>query len=175
MGICIATLEEGCCEYLNNLDTHDGDQDTDNNPTIDNILECDDKYVLIEEKSFLLHFFRNVCKGKKKFSSFISNGDLDDSYFAFLATFTKKEKSDIFKKCSLELLDEMPKKVETSIRYLEHENKIENSKNVILYCNSGTEIDVIASILFARYNNEEENTVLECSKLKKFLKLKGCV
>ena len=174
MGVCIADLEQGCCEYLNNLDTYDVDEDTDSNPTIDNILECDDKYILIEEKSFLLHFFRNACRGRKKFNSFIDNGELNDSYFDFLATFSKEEKSDIFKKCSLELLEEMPKKVTTTIGYLEHENKIENSKNVILYCNSSTEIDVIASILFARYNNEEENTVLECGKLKKFLKLKGC-
>ena len=174
MGVCIGDLEQGCCEYLNKLDTHDGDKDTDTDPTIDNILECDDKYVLIEEKSFLLHFFRKACEGKKKYSSFIKDGNLEVDYFDFLATFSKKEKSNIFKECSLELLEEMPKKVATTIGYLEHKHKIENSKNVILYCDSGTEIDTIASIIFARYNNEEENTVLECGKLEKFLKLKGC-
>ena len=174
MGICIKTLEEDCCNYLNRLDTIDGDEFTKNKPTIDNILTCSDKYILIEEKSFLLNFFRKACKGKRKFNSFIKDGELKDSLFDFLATLSKDEKHSIFKESSSELLSEIPEKVKVTQQYLDDENKVKNSKNVILYCNSGTEIDRMASIIFAKYNNEEENTVLECQKLEKFLKVKGC-
>ena len=174
MGICIESLEEDCCSYLNELDTIDGDSFTDNKPTIDKILVCNDKYVLIEEKSFLLNFFRNACKGKRKFSSFIKNGELDDSLFEFLGTLSKSEKRSIFKESSLKLLEEIPEKIKITNQYLKNKEKIQNSKNVILYCNSGTEIDRMASIIFAKYNNEEENTVLECQKLEKFLKKKEC-
>lgn len=175
MGVCISELEEGCCDYLESLDTTDGDSFTDASPTIDNILECNDKYLLIEEKSFLLHFFKQSCKGRKKYSSFINNGILEDEYFTFLATLTKEEKSKTFKDCSLNLLDAIPRKVVTTIAYLDDKVKVANSKNIILYCDSGTEIDQIASIIFARYNNEEENTVIECNKLERFLRQKGCV
>lgn len=174
MGVCISSLEEGCCEYLNNLGCIDGDALSDTEPTVDNILECDDKYVLIEEKSFLLDFFRKSCKDRKKFSDFIKNRILEDDFFDFLNTLDKKEKSTLFRQCSLELLEEIPRKVTTTLAYLEDTEKTKNSKNVILYCNSGTEIDKIASIIFARYNNEEKNTVIECKQLEKFLQVKGC-
>lgn len=175
MGVCIEHLEEKCCDYLTSLSPINGDDLDENNKTVDNILECNDKYILIEEKSFILDFFRKSCVGRKRFSHFIKDGMLEDDFFDFLNTLDKKEKSDVFKKGSLELLDVMPQKVKITLTYLENETKISNSLNIILYCNSGTEIDKIASVIFARYNNEEENTVLECQKLEKFLELKGCV
>ncbi len=174
MGVCIDILEEKCCEYLNDLNSLDGDSFTDNEPTVDNIYECDDKYILIEEKSFLLNFFRESCIGRKKFSHFIKSGELQDDFFDFLNTLDKREKSAILKISSLNLLEGMPMKVKTTHKYLEDKEKIKNSINVILYCKSDTEIDKLASIIFAKYNNEEENTVLECQQLEKFLKKKAC-
>lgn len=174
MGICISSLSEGCCESLNVLGCIDGDKFDDNSPTVDNICECNDRYILIEEKSFLLDFFRESCKGRKKFSHFIKTGQLEDSYFEFLATLTPQEKRLIFQQSAKNLLDEMPDKVNNTHQYLKDIEKVEKSINVLLYCNSGTEIDKLASLIFAKYNNEEENTVLECSKLEKFLEIKGC-
>ncbi|CAA6817939.1 MAG: Unknown protein [uncultured Sulfurovum sp.] len=174
MGISIIKLEEGCCQYLNSLPLVDGDKFTDNEPTVDNILECDDKYFLIEEKSFLLNFFRKSCEGKRKFGHFIKDGELNSDFLDFLASLDIKEKRKILKNSSEDLLSEIPKKVEVTLDYLEKEEKKKNSLNVILYCESGTEIDKIASILFSRYNDEEENTILECNQLEKFLKIKGC-
>jgi len=175
VGVRISDLEEKCCDYLTSLSPIDGDSLDDSKKTVDNILECDDKYILIEEKSFILDFFRKACIGRKKFSHFIKDGMIEDRFFDFLATLNKVEKHKIFKKSIYELLEVMPEKVKTTLNHLEDENKISNSLNVILYCKSETEIDTIASILFARYNNEEENTVLECQKLEKFLRQKGCV
>ena len=174
MGVCIKQLEEGCCEYLTSLSPLDGDKKNQNKKTIDNILECDDKYILIEEKSFILDFYRKSCQGRKKFSHFIQDGKLEDDFFDFLDTLTNAEKSQIFQNSALELLEVMPEKVETSLSDLPNKEKVQNSLNIILYCKSDTEIDKIASILFARYNNEEENTVIECQKLEKFLKSKEC-
>ena len=174
MGVRISDLEEKCCDYLTSLSPVSGDDLDSNQKTVDNILECSDKYILIEEKSFILDFFRKVCIGRKRFSHFIKDGILGDDFFVFLDTIDKKEKSYIFRKSALELLEAIPDKVRTTLVYLEDKVKILNSLNVILYCKSETEIDKIASILFARYNNEEENTVLECDKLEKFLQHKGC-
>ena len=174
MGVCISSLEEGCCDYLTSLSPIDGDTFDSKKKTVDNILECDDKYILIEEKSFILDFFRKVCKGKKKFSHFIKEGMLEDTFFDFLGTLESSEKRKVFQASALELLDAMPEKVQTTLTYLDNDVKVSNSINVILYCKSETEIDRLASILFARYNDEEENTVIECDKLEKFLKQKGC-
>ncbi|KIM03898.1 MAG: hypothetical protein KN64_10680 [Sulfurovum sp. AS07-7] len=174
MGICISSLSEGCCESLNLLGCIDGDTFDNNNPTVDNIYECNDRYILIEEKSFLLDFFRESCKGRKKFSHFINAGELKESYFEFLATLSLEEKRVIFQQSAKNLLDEMPDKVNNTHRYLKDVKKAEKSINLLLYCNSGTEIDKLASLIFAKYNNEEKHTVLECSKLEKFLEIKGC-
>ena len=174
MGIRIKEIEEGCCDELNNRHPLKGDRLDDHQKTIDNILECDDKYVLIEERSFIMDFFRKASIGRKKFSHFIRNGVLEDDFFVFLSTLGKKEKHEIFKKSALELLEAIPEKVENTLMYLENKTKVDNSLNVILYCKSETEIDKIASIIFAKYNNEEENTVLECQKLEKYLQTKGC-
>jgi hypothetical protein len=176
VGVCISDLEEGCCDYLTSLSPIKGDKFDNHKKTVDNILECNDKYILIEERSFILDFFRKACIGRKKYSHFIKNGILEDSFFEFLSTLSKIEKREIFQKSSLELLEDIPKKVETTLTYLKDEVKISNSLNIILYCKSeeAMEISSIASILFARYNNEEENTVLECQKLEKFLQQKGC-
>ena len=174
MGVCIKDLEEKCCGYLTSLSPRSGDDFDDNQKTIDNILECKDKYILIEERSFILDFFRKACIGRKKFSHFIQDGRLEEDFFTFLETISSEEKSNLFRKSAMELLDAIPDKVRVTLSYLEDKVKTSNSLNVILYCKSETEIDKIASILFARYNNEEENTILECDKLEKFLQQKGC-
>ena len=60
MGISLSSLSEGCCDRLNSLTTIDLDEYKKNksNSSIDRLLECSDKYILIEEKSFLLDYFR---------------------------------------------------------------------------------------------------------------------
>jgi len=174
VGIRIREIEEGCCDELNNRHPIKGDKLDDHQKTIDNILECDDKYVLIEERSFIMDFFRKASHGRRRFSHFIRDGVLEDDFFVFLGTLEKEEKHDIFKKSALELLEAIPNKVENTLTYLKNKVKINNSLIVILYCKSETEIDKIASIVFAKYNNEEENTVLECQKLEKYLQAKGC-
>jgi hypothetical protein len=175
VGIRIGDLEEGCCDYLNDLSPVKGDSLDQQRKTVDNIVECDDKYILIEEKSFILDFYRQACVGRKKFSHFINDGILIDDFFVFLGGINKKEKREIFKKSALDLLEAMPKKIETTLTYLSDKVKISNSSNVILYCKSETEVDKIASIVFAKYNNEEENTVIECQKLERYLQTKGCI
>jgi len=84
VGIRIKEIEEGCCDELNNRHPLKGDRLDDHQKTIDNILECDDKYVLIEERSFIMDFFRKASIGRKKFSHFIRNGVLEDDFFVFL-------------------------------------------------------------------------------------------
>ena len=66
MGIHLNLLEEGCCNALNILDTLDLDyykQDKQMS-SVDKVLECQDRYIFIEEKSFFLDWFRLCAKRK---------------------------------------------------------------------------------------------------------------
>ena len=59
MGISLNKLTEGCCEKLNSLNAINFDEYKNDKTmsSVDRVLECSDKYILIEEKSFLLDYF----------------------------------------------------------------------------------------------------------------------
>ena len=77
MGIHLNSLQEGCCEYPSHLFYLDGDEFDFNRATCDKIIECDSRYILVEEKSFVLGFLQACCQEKKvNFGKFIEEGCL---------------------------------------------------------------------------------------------------
>lgn len=56
MGISLKSLSEGCCEYLESLGCINLDEEKEDKTmsSVDKVLECDDKYIFIEEKKFFI-------------------------------------------------------------------------------------------------------------------------
>lgn len=181
MGIHLETLKEGCCNYPPALSYLNGDEFDANRATCDKIIECDDKYILVEEKSFVLGFFNACCVEKKKsFGSFIEEGILNDDLVIFIdKNFTLEEKKRIFAESVTRLFMSSLDKVSNTTHILATKHSTSKSANmpiIYLYCKSGkSKIDRLVSLSLAKYKNEKKHVMVECDKLEKFLKLKGCV
>ena len=182
MGIYLKNLKEGCCDkYPSVLSYLDGDDFDANRATCDKIIECDDKYILIEEKSFILGFLNACCKeantslGKFKEDDIIFNdivSFIDD-------TFSLDQKKRIFAESVTTLFMSSLDKVSNTTHILATDYNNHKSKNmpiVYLYCKSGkSKVDKLASLSLAKYKNEKKQVMVECDKLEKFLQQKGCL
>ena len=180
MGIYLKDLKEGCCEYPENLKIIDGDSLDANSPTCDKIIECKDRYILIEEKSFLLGFFNSCCKEKgKNLGSYIKDEKLDKSFFDYLDTLSKDEKKRLFAESIIKLFVSSLNKVSNTTYILTanfSQGKAKNMPIVYLYCKSGNSpIDKLATVLLSKYKIENRQIIIECEKLEKFLKQKDCI
>ena len=181
MGIHLKNLQEGCCEkYLQSLSYLDGDDFDNNRATCDKIIECNDRYILVEEKSFILGFLNACCKEKKQnMSSFMKDDILSDDLIVYIdENFTLDEKKRIFAESVTRLFMSSLDKVSNTTHILATEYNKDKSKNmpiIYLYCNSGNSpIDKLASLSLSKYKNEKKQVMIECNKLEKFLKIKGC-
>lgn len=180
MGIHLSTLQEGCCEYPEVLSFFDGDRFSADSPTCDKVLECNEKYILVEEKSFILGFFNDCCKEKRvTFGSFIEDGTVKDDFITFIdENFTLEEKKRIFAESVTKLFMSSLEKVSNTTHILATEHSKQKSKNmpiIYLYCKSGiSKVDKLISLSLAKYKNEKKQVMVECSKLEKFLEKKGC-
>lgn len=180
MGIHLDNLKEGCCEYPTSLSYLDGDTFDPNRATCDKIIECNDKYILVEEKSFVLGFFNACCAEKKKsLGNFLQEGILNDKLICFIDdNFTLEEKKRIFAENVVQLFMSSLEKVSNTTHILATNYNTDKSKNmpiIYLYCKSGqSKIDKLISLSLAKYKNEKKQVMVECVKLEKFLELKGC-
>ncbi len=181
MGIHLNTLKEGCCEYPSALSYLDGDDFDANRATCDKIIECGSRYILVEEKSFVLGFLQACCQEKKvNFGKFIVEDSLSDEFFEFIETnFTLEEKKWLFAESVTKLFMSSLDKVSNTTHILATQYCAEKSKNmpiIYLYCNSGNSpVDKLASLSLSKYKNEKKQVMIECQKLEKFLKIKGCL
>ncbi len=182
MGIHLKDLKEGCCDkYPTSLAYLDGDKFDANRATCDKIIECSDKYILVEEKSFLLGFLNACCDEKgKSLGSFIDSDIINDELIAFVGTnFTLEEKKRIFAESVTRLFMSSLDKVSNTTHILATNYNNDKSKNmpiVYLYCKSGkSAIDTLASLSLAKYKNEKKQVMIECGKLEKFLQKKECI
>jgi len=182
VGIYLDNIKEGCCdEHLPSLEYIDGDKLDSNIATCDKIIECEDKYILIEEKSFLLGFFNECCREKKvNFGSFIEKGYIKDNFFDFLNdSFSLDEKKRIFAETVVKLFMSSLDKVSNTTHILSTQHNANKSKNmpiVYLYCDSGhSKIDKLISLSLSKYKNEKREVFVECQRLEKFLNQKGCI
>ena len=181
MGIRLDKLKEGCCDYPDSLSYLDGDSFDANRATCDKIIECDDRYILVEEKSFILGFFNTCCAEKKKsLGSFVEEGVLNDDLITFInKNFTFEEKKRIFAESVTTLFMSSLDKVSNTTHILATEHSTSKSENmpiIYLYCKSGkSKIDTLASLSLAKYKNEKKQVMVECDKLEKFLQKKECI
>jgi len=181
VGIHLKSLKEGCCDYPSSLSYLDGDKFDANRATCDKIIECNDKYILVEEKSFVLGFFNACCEeANKNLGSFMNNGIFNDELITFVnKNFSKEAKRRIFAESVTTLFMSSLDKVSNTTHILATKHSVRKSANmpiIYLYCKSGkSKIDRLASLSLAKYKNEKKQVMVECDKLEKFLKLKGCM
>ena len=137
MGIHLKNLEEGCCDkYPSSLSYLDGDGLDANRDTCDKIIECDDKYILVEEKSFILGFFNACCKeSKTNLGSFMNDGIISDDIIPFIdETFSLEEKKRIFAESVTTLFMSSLDKVSNTTHILATNYNNDKSKNMpIIY------------------------------------------
>ena len=181
MGIHLESLQEGCCDkYPSSLSYLDGDDFDANRATCDKIIECDKKYILVEEKSFLLGFLNACCKEvDNNLGSFMNGSIINDNIIKFIdETFTLDAKKRIFAESVTTLFMTSLDKVSNTTHILATKYDTDKSCNmpiIYLYCKSGkSKIDKLASLSLAKYKNEKKQVMVECDKLEKFLQQKGC-
>jgi len=180
VGIHLASLTEGCCEYPSSVSLLDGDKLSSNRATCDKVIECNDRYILVEEKSFILGFFNECCNEKgKKLNNFLDKETLIDDFFVFVEeSFSTEEKRRLFAESVTKLFMSSLDKVSNTTHFLATSydpKKSENMPVIYLYCKSGvSKVDKLASISLSKYKNEKKQVMVECSQLGKFLAKKGC-
>ena len=181
MGIPLKSIKEGCCDNsLVNFTIIDGDELDFIGSTCDKIIECDDTYILVEEKSLLFGFF-NACF--KEISLDIEEYKYENNDIIYLNIDDVIEKiNDIDIEVKKRLLSEnitnllssSLKKVSNTTHLLatQFENtKTANMPIFYLYCNSGKPIDTLMALWLSRY---KKNIFIECNDLKNYLQNKSC-
>lgn len=175
MGIPVSKLHEGCCDTsLSSFTIIDGDALDSAGSTCDKIIDCNDKYYLIEEKSIVFAFFNNCC---------IENGvSLDNTYkytqsgveylkiseiiTNVIQPLDIEIKKRILSETVTELISTSAKKASNTTHLLAKDFDISKTKDMpvfYLYCKSGEQVDRVLSGLLSRYRKLK---FIECQKLK---------
>lgn len=181
MGIHIATIQEGCCEPLESLKTLDLDSYKTNQEmaSVDHILECEDKYIFIEEKSFLLDFFRLAGEELDDYFKPV-DGEVSDEFLTKLETIDKETKKRLMYQALYDKsLDSVDKVKDTTLILCEDDDfctqKVEKAIILYLYCNSDSPIDIILTSVFnLRRRGKNKMKFVECQELLTILEKKGC-
>lgn len=176
MAIPISHIKEGCCDNdLSSFTIIDGDSLDNAGSTCDKIIECSNKYILVEEKSLLFSFFDICC---------IEVGQKIDDYkydqdgitylritdvISLISGMNIEIKKRLFHQAVNDLLFSSSKKASntTSILALRPEydsSKISNMLTFYLYCHSGTPIDTLMNTMVSLMN--KKSPFIECITLK---------
>jgi len=176
MDILVSSIKEGCCN--NNLSSYvtiDMDCLDDIGSTCDKVIECNDKYYLVEEKSIVFAFLDNCCKEIEKSVDDYKYNKNDGEYFkiddviALLQPIDIEVKKRILSDTIVNLIHDSAKKASNTTDILNKQfdnNKTNNMPIFYLYCNSGTPIDMIINRLLAKY---KRTFFIECLKLQEKL------
>jgi hypothetical protein len=162
LGISIEHIKEGCCKQINNYNilVTDENRVNKNIKFVDYILDLEDKYLLIEEKSFILGILAP------------RNGKISDEVIEKFKNLTSVEKDlEICKTC-FRLISDSNKKLKDTILYISKEfqdlEKIEKSPFIYLYCKSGLRaVDGLLMSFLSMKNRK--NIFVSCSELEKFI------
>jgi len=180
VAIPLNTIKQGCCDvYLNGFSVTNGDELDDKYSTCDKIIECKDKYILVEEKSILLGFFNDCCNfiGKN-----LDNFKYVDDGIEYLKitelielihTIDNLRKEVLLSKSVVNLFSTSSKKISHTTNLLCKQDDTQKTDGIVtfyLYCNSGHPID---GILYAFLSDYKNNIFLECTDLKNKLE-EGC-
>lgn len=167
MGISIEPLGEGCCEtVLNNYKIVITDKSRVDKSIkfVDYVLDFEDKFLLIEEKSFVLAILSP--KGD----------EIEDREIERFSKLSNEEKSLKVCKESFRLLSDSNKKLKDTIIYLlkEKENfnidKLQKSSFIYLYCKTDKLKEVDKLLISSLNMKNRKNIFIECSKLDYFIK-----
>lgn len=181
MAIPISIIQEGCCDTdLNQFTIIDGDALDSVGSTCDKIIECSDKYILVEEKSLLFGFLNACCleMGEDLENYKYDNNGIIHLKISDVISSIQSLNTNIKEKLLAEnitsLLSSSLKKVSNTTHILA--TKLDSSKTAnmpifYLYCNSGKPIDLIMSTWLSR---NRRNVFIECSDLKSYLQHKPC-
>lgn len=181
MGIPLKKIKQNCCDSdLNKYTIINGDELDSIGSTCDKIIECPDKYILIEEKSILISFFHKCCQEESKnfedykyFNEEIQYLNIED-IISMIQGMNIEIKKRILSECIVELTATSAKKASNTTHILIKDYngaKTSNMKVFYLYCNSGKPFDTILHTLLTTY---KKLMFIECAKLIQKLE-QGCV
>ncbi len=183
MGISLKSISEGCCKDITSMpNLINGEQLDSNNETCDMIIECKDKYILVEEKSLFLGFFNECCKLENKNLGFYKSEnkkEITDELIEIIHNLDNSKKNELFSQNIASLLMSSLEKVSTTTHILSTKEQFDNKKAkampvFYLYCDTNTKIDAIAKTLLRKYTKNKKQIFIECKKLIEFLNKKGC-
>ena len=180
MAIPIERIKQRCCDdSLGDFTIICADDLDRDNPTCDKVIECNDRYVLVEEKSILLGFFHSCClENNERLEDYkYLNGN--DTYLRISDLISKINTMNIDVKKRL-LSENITDLLVSSLGKVSHtthmlatqfnSQKTANMSTYYLYCNSGQAVDRVMSAWLSRYKKE---IFIECNKLKEILE-EGC-
>ena len=180
MGIPLKRLTEGCCETLNELDTLDLDsyKSDKSMSSVDNLLECTDKYIFIEEKSFLLDYYRLAGE---EIDSYLKpvDGQITDEFLKKISKLDREVKKRLMYQALYEKTVSSVDKVKDTTFLLCGDDafcneKVKRAITIYLYCQSGEPIDKLLTKVFDLKKTKSRDKFVACKDLIKTLERKGC-
>ncbi|CAA6819644.1 MAG: Unknown protein [uncultured Sulfurovum sp.] len=180
MGISLSKLTEGCCLSLKDLKPLDLDayKSDKSMSSVDNVLECDDKYIFIEEKSFLLDYYRLAGI---EIDSYLKpvNGEISDDFLQRISKLDKEVKKKLMYQSLYEKTISSVDKVKDTTFILCGDDdfcnkKVKNAITIYLYCQSGEPIDNLLTKVFDLKKAKSKDKFVACKDLIKILEKKGC-
>ncbi len=176
MDILVSSIKEGCCNsHLSSYFTIDMDCLDDVGSTCDKVIECNDKYYLVEEKSIVFAFLNNCCKEIGKILDDYKYNDNNSVYLkiddviTLIQSIHIEVKKRILSDTIVNLIHDSAKKSSNTTDILNKQfnsSKTSNMSIFYLYCNSGTPIDRIINRILEKY---KRTFFIECLKLQEKL------
>jgi len=176
VAIPIRNIKEGCCDAeLASYSMIDMDCLDDIGSTCDKVIECKDRYYLVEEKSLTLSFLDNCCRELNlKLDDYkYINGDIQyfkmSEVIGLIQSLHVEVKRRVLSDTIVNMTNTSAKKASNTTDILNKQfdnQKTSNMPTFYLYCNSGKPIDMIIHRLLQNY---KKTTFIECLKLKEKL------
>jgi len=173
VAIRLSTIKQGCCnDFLDSFNIIDGDSLDDVGSTCDKIIECEDKYILIEEKSLLIGFFDRCCNELGNSLDDYKYTDDDVEYLQMTQlqldthALSSEVKMRLLEQTRADLLATSARKASNTTHLLSDKSKTANMDIFYLYCNSGKPID---KIIYTWLSSNRKNIFIECQDLKERL------
>jgi len=162
LGISIKHIKEGCCKQIDNYNilVTDENRKDKNIKFVDYILDLDDKYLFIEEKSFVLGILAP------------RNGEISDEVITKFKNLSLVEKDLEICKTGFRLISDSNKKLKDTILYMCKEfqdlEKIEKSPFIYLYCKS--KLRAVDGLLMSFLSmKNRKNIFIPYGELEKFI------
>ena len=173
MAISIKSIKEKCCDtHLNSYSIIDMDCLDNVGSTCDKVIECKNKYYLVEEKSITLSFLDNCCRELNlKLDDYkYMDGDIQylkiSEVIGLIQPMHIEVKRRILSDTIVNMINTSAKKASNTTDILNKQfdgSKTSNMSAFYLYCNSGHPIDDVINRLLSLY---KKTIFIECLKLK---------